>query len=162
MQPLSIGISVLALFVSLGGVVWVQRRTDSREYAKWRRDTLTKTAVDLIKLSTQRSKYISSYITEFSSHKRFNKFDDQSGFMISTNSLLATIEICEAEALYIEVQKIISLHRQSDDLVRRFISDNATQMSPTIIDEIGNILGYLNRVDTLHFSLILETKKAVQ
>lgn len=140
----------------------MQRRTDNREYSKWRRDTLTRTTVDLIKLSTQRSKYSSVYVHEFSSHKRFKNFDDQSGFNFSVSSLLATVAICEAEQLYKEAQEILSLHQKCEESIRQFISNNSIQNSPTRADEVGKVLGYINKIEILHKSLIAETKKAMQ
>ncbi|WP_167328785.1 hypothetical protein [Rhodococcoides fascians] len=44
----SLLLSGLALCVSLGTVIYVQRRTDRREVTKWRRDTLTKAVIDHI------------------------------------------------------------------------------------------------------------------
>ncbi|NIL90709.1 hypothetical protein RhoFasSB10_03039 [Rhodococcus fascians] len=158
----SLLLSGLALCVSLGSVIWVQRRTDNREFSKWRRDTLTKTTVDFIKLSTQRSNYIRRYVSEYSHYKKHVNFDDQSGFMTSASSLLATIEICDSEKMYLEAQAIHKLHKKSETLVGQFVRKNSTEDSPSKPDAIGEIFGYLNKIDHLHNGLIAETKQAMQ
>lgn len=92
----SLLLSGLALCVSLGTVIYVQKRTDRRELTKWRRDTATKAAVDFASEVANLQRKIIDYVVKQDADNSNEKIQ-----ILETLSKMTTIsltfDICDAD-----------------------------------------------------------------
>lgn len=93
----SLLLSGLALCVSLGTVIYVQKRTDRRELVKWRRDTLTETTAKFVSEVSRHSNVLIRYLHVKPSEDRDDLFFRITDHMDEMLSLIVIMRVCESE-----------------------------------------------------------------
>ena len=92
----SLLLSGLALCVSLGTVIYVQKRTDRRELTKWRRDTLTQTTAKFVSESSKHSNTLIKYLHIEDSDSKDDLFFKLTEHMDEMNSLIIIMRVCDS------------------------------------------------------------------
>jgi DNA integrity scanning protein DisA with diadenylate cyclase activity len=124
----SLLLSGLALCVSLGTVIYVQRRTDRREMTRWRRDTLSQATLDFLRTINNIDDIHRSYLLTDDESKIYHGTERNEELKLLLDEIkiqLHTYEICgchELSALteeFIEetvdnMVKVIELENQQD------------------------------------------------
>ncbi|MBY4013888.1 hypothetical protein HQP04_21105 [Rhodococcus fascians] len=98
----SLALSGLALCVSLGTVVYVQKRTDRREMTKWRRDTLSQTTLDFLRTMNNIDDIHRSYLLTDDETKIYHGNERNEELKAQLDELkiqFHTYEICECKEL---------------------------------------------------------------
>ncbi|MEU3473866.1 hypothetical protein [Rhodococcus sp. NPDC006774] len=125
----SLLLSGLALCVSLGTVIYVQRRTDRRELTKWRRDTLMQTTANLLQAVSDIEDCHRKYLLSEDPNETYQRPYRNEELKTAIDRLIMCIhiyEICECD----ELSSIADGYRQREisDMVQVAMMESHQEM----------------------------------
>lgn len=149
-------LSGLALCVSLGTVIYIQKRTDRREMTKWRRDTLTEAVLEFIEalesITENNYNFLSdgSVMTNYSLASEKNKVHSR-----NIAKCARRIRLCDMKSIDEEIETVQSEIIENDLKISN-LGSYQVGVTGSYVDQKYALIGKLKRSN--RFIKTLESK----